>query len=178
MASSKTVGDTSAQTTDSKSKPHEPLPQQPSSKLTPLQSASNPKKKNEPRSPPPQAKKNQSQWKTGVATTKNVTEKANPSSGGTRQATKQPQPNSAGASATKNANPTPAGRTEPPAPRKVEKSRPTRGKAKKVCGCFGTFHTPLTNCLYCGRISCSEEGYDHCPFCGYMVEEVIADGSV
>lgn len=26
--------------------------------------------------------------------------------------------------------------------------------------------------LSCGRISCSKEGYDYCPFCGYMVDEV------
>lgn len=52
----------------------------------------------------------------------------------------------------------------------VEKSRPSRGKAKIVCGCFGTKHKALTNCLYCGRISCEAEGYDFCAFCGFMVE--------
>jgi hypothetical protein len=45
-----------------------------------------------------------------------------------------------------------------------------------VCGCYGTRHKALTNCLYCGRISCTLEGYDFCSFCGYMVEEVKADG--
>ena len=54
----------------------------------------------------------------------------------------------------------------------VPKSHPKRGKASKVCGCFGTRHKPLTNCLYCGRISCVVEGYGFCPFCGYMVEEI------
>ena len=49
---------------------------------------------------------------------------------------------------------------------------PPKGKAKRNCGCFGTLHKPLTNCLYCGRIACQEEGYDFCPFCGYLVEEV------
>jgi len=63
-----------------------------------------------------------------------------------------------------------------PAERKVEKLRPTRGKAKRECGCFGTYHKPLTNCLHCGRISCNEEGYDFCPFCGYLVEELVDDG--
>jgi len=56
----------------------------------------------------------------------------------------------------------------------VEKSknkRKPRGKAKVICGCFGTYHRPLTNCRYCGRISCIKEGYDFCPFCGYLVEE-------
>lgn len=58
--------------------------------------------------------------------------------------------------------------------RVVEKRRPTKGKAEIVCGCFGNLHKPLTNCLYCGRISCIEEGYDFCPFCGYLVEDVVA----
>lgn len=49
---------------------------------------------------------------------------------------------------------------------------PPKGKAKRTCGCFGTVHKPLTNCLYCGRISCADEGYDFCSFCGYLVEEV------
>lgn len=52
----------------------------------------------------------------------------------------------------------------------VEKSHPSRGKAKVVCGCFGTKHKALTNCLYCGRIICETEGYGFCPFCGFMVE--------
>ena len=51
-----------------------------------------------------------------------------------------------------------------------KKSRPTRGEPKFVCGCFGTFHKPLTNCLFCGRIACEKEGYTYCAFCGYMVE--------
>ena len=54
----------------------------------------------------------------------------------------------------------------------VPKSRPKRGKAKIVCGCYGTKHKVLTNCLYCGRISCIQEGYDFCPFCGWMIEEI------
>jgi Putative zinc finger motif, C2HC5-type len=56
-----------------------------------------------------------------------------------------------------------------------KKLTPKKGKATKVCGCYGTLHKPLTNCLYCGRISCVEEGYDYCPFCGFMVED-IRDG--
>ena len=50
-----------------------------------------------------------------------------------------------------------------------EKARPERGKPKVVCGCYGTKYKPLTNCLYCGRISCEAEGYDFCPFCGFFV---------
>lgn len=49
---------------------------------------------------------------------------------------------------------------------------PPKGQAKFDCGCFGTLHKALTNCLYCGRISCEREGYGFCPFCGYLVEEV------
>jgi len=55
----------------------------------------------------------------------------------------------------------------------IDKYQPTSGKAKLVCGCFGTKHKPLTNCLYCGRISCELEGYHYCPFCTYMVEAGI-----
>jgi len=55
----------------------------------------------------------------------------------------------------------------------IDKYQPTSGKAKLVCGCFGKKHKPLTNCLYCGRISCELEGYHYCPFCTYMVEPGI-----
>jgi len=55
----------------------------------------------------------------------------------------------------------------------VEKSRPERGKATVVCGCFGTKDKALTNCLYCGRIICEKEGYGFCPFCGFKVEEAV-----
>jgi NACalpha-BTF3-like transcription factor len=47
---------------------------------------------------------------------------------------------------------------------------PLRGKATIVCGCFGTVHKPLTNCLYCGRISCKKEGYGYCPFCSNLID--------
>lgn len=59
----------------------------------------------------------------------------------------------------------------PPAPKK---SHPPKGKASKVCGCFGRTHKALTNCLYCGRISCEREGYDYCAFCGYLNEKLDA----
>lgn len=59
--------------------------------------------------------------------------------------------------------------TKPP-----QKLHPPKGKASYVCGCFGTVHKALTNCLYCGRISCAKEGYDFCPFCGLLVEKVQA----
>mmetsp|Transcript_9831 Transcript_9831/g.15763 ORF Transcript_9831/g.15763 Transcript_9831/m.15763 type:complete len:355 (+) Transcript_9831:75-1139(+) len=45
------------------------------------------------------------------------------------------------------------------------------GKPKgKCCGCFGSKHKPLANCLRCGRISCEVEGInDYCHFCGYWI---------
>jgi hypothetical protein len=55
----------------------------------------------------------------------------------------------------------------------VKKSHPPRGKANIICGCFGTVHKALTNCLFCGRISCTKEGYDFCPLCGFLVEQVV-----
>lgn len=48
---------------------------------------------------------------------------------------------------------------------------PAHGTPTVICGCFGTLHRPLTNCLYCGRISCEREGYSYCGFCGYLVEK-------
>lgn len=77
-------------------------------------------------------------------------------------------------SASKAVAPAPATKPQPVMVEKipVQKTRPTRGKATLVCGCFGAIHAPLTNCLLCGRISCTKEGYGFCAFCGYMVEEV------
>jgi hypothetical protein len=49
---------------------------------------------------------------------------------------------------------------------------PLKGKAKFDCGCYGSVHKPLTNCLYCGRVACEKEGFTFCPFCGYLLEEV------
>ena len=91
------------------------------------------------------------------------------------QSSKQPNNNN---SSTVSQNESSSSQKVPPQEpeRVVEKSRPRKGKAKTVCGCYGTKHKPLTNCLYCGRISCTMEGYDFCSFCGYMVEEVKADG--
>ena len=53
---------------------------------------------------------------------------------------------------------------------------PQKGKASVVCGCFGTVHKPLTNCLHCGRIACETEGYGFCGFCGYLIEKVAVAG--
>jgi len=53
--------------------------------------------------------------------------------------------------------------------------RPQKGKPKKMCGCYGTKHEPLANCLHCGRISCEYEGYDYCPFCENLIIPGDAD---
>jgi uncharacterized Zn finger protein (UPF0148 family) len=49
---------------------------------------------------------------------------------------------------------------------------PPIGKAKVICGCYGTINKALTNCLFCGRIICEKEGYGYCPHCGHLVQEV------
>lgn len=53
---------------------------------------------------------------------------------------------------------------------KIAPVTPRRGQAAFKCGCFGTIHPCLTNCLYCGRIACEREGYSFCNFCGYQIE--------
>eukprot|EP00536_Pseudo-nitzschia_multiseries_P017529 jgi/Psemu1/225415/e_gw1.1607.6.1 len=85
-----------------------------------------------------------------------------------RRETANSTTNSTSTTATATATATTATATVP------KKFHPTRGKAEIVCGCFGTRHKALTNCLYCGRISCEVEGYGFCPFCGLLVE---AEGS-
>lgn len=103
-------------------------------------------------------------------------------------AAKAPAPSSSTASAKGNNIANAAPKTAPPpatAPKEVPtsanekpppKSHPPKGKASVVCGCFGSLHKPLTNCLYCGRVSCEREGYDFCPFCGMLVEQVSGGG--
>jgi hypothetical protein len=58
-----------------------------------------------------------------------------------------------------------------PRPRQPAALQP-KGTATAVCGCFGTMHKALTNCLFCGRVACNEEGYTFCPFCGYQLGPV------
>jgi hypothetical protein len=64
-----------------------------------------------------------------------------------------------------------------PAETPTIKTPPRKGTAAYNCGCFGSIHKALTNCLYCGRISCENEGYDYCPFCGYLVEDEKLNGA-
>lgn len=69
----------------------------------------------------------------------------------------------------------------PPTPPPVEIKPLTKGKAEIVCGCYGTRHEPLLNCLNCGYILCKREGFGFCPHCGYEVRadsvhrEAVAD---
>ncbi|OHS97488.1 Zinc finger motif, C2HC5-type family protein [Tritrichomonas foetus] len=37
------------------------------------------------------------------------------------------------------------------------------------CGCFGSEHKVINNCLSCGRIICAREGERPCPYCGTPV---------
>jgi hypothetical protein len=37
------------------------------------------------------------------------------------------------------------------------------------CGCFGTEHAVINNCIQCGRIICAREGERPCPFCGELI---------
>jgi hypothetical protein len=69
----------------------------------------------------------------------------------------------------------PTRKKAPPVTAPPPKSHPSKGTASVVCGCFGSLHKPLTNCLYCGRISCEREGYDYCAFCGLLVEQVSGE---
>lgn len=66
----------------------------------------------------------------------------------------------------------PPPKADPKATETTKKKRPEppKGKARVVCGCFGSLHKALTNCMYCGRISCAKEGYSFCPFCEYKIE--------
>ena len=45
------------------------------------------------------------------------------------------------------------------------------------CGCFGTEHEVINNCLNCGRIICAREGERPCPYCGTPVlsDETLSD---
>ena len=55
---------------------------------------------------------------------------------------------------------------------------PPKGKAKIICGCFGTIHPYVANCLHCGYILCQKEGYGYCPHCSNLVAETIISGNV
>lgn len=48
---------------------------------------------------------------------------------------------------------------------------------KFECGCFGTEHGAINNCMNCGRVICAREGERPCPFCGTLVfsDDTIRD---
>ncbi|EAY09622.1 Zinc finger motif, C2HC5-type family protein [Trichomonas vaginalis G3] len=39
----------------------------------------------------------------------------------------------------------------------------------KECGCYGTEHPAINNCMNCGRVICRAEGERPCPYCGTPV---------
>jgi activating signal cointegrator 1 len=86
-------------------------------------------------------------------------------------------PVSTAASAPQDRSPAKPTAQEPTKPVSVPKSRPRQGNNPVKCGCYGRIHSPLTNCLYCGRVACEREGYSFCAYCGYIVEEVVAPPS-
>ena len=47
-----------------------------------------------------------------------------------------------------------------------------KGKGRVECGCYGTEHRAIGNCLSCGRIHCSEEGPGKCFHCGERLEVI------
>ena len=54
-----------------------------------------------------------------------------------------------------------------PQMKQPEKPKP---KGRVECGCYGTEHRAIGNCLSCGRIHCSEEGPGKCFHCGERLE--------
>ena len=44
-----------------------------------------------------------------------------------------------------------------------------RVRSERFCGCLGTRHAPLTNCMNCGKVACEAEGYGPCTYCGTLV---------
>ena len=51
----------------------------------------------------------------------------------------------------------------------VVKAPIVKGKATIVCGCFGTVHPVVLNCLLCGRLICEIETSGFCPFCSNSI---------
>lgn len=45
-----------------------------------------------------------------------------------------------------------------------------RVRSERFCGCLGTKHAPLTNCMNCGKVACEAEGYGPCTYCGTLVQ--------
>jgi Putative zinc finger motif, C2HC5-type len=112
------------------------------------------------------------QAKKEVDVSKTSSSGASKSASATSAASKQVDP----APKLSNRNKKKAALEESEAAKLPEPRKPSQGKASIECGCFGSLHHALTNCLHCGRISCAKEGYDYCPFCGFLVEEVTELG--
>ena len=58
-----------------------------------------------------------------------------------------------------------------------QKKLPTEFNFSKECGCFGTEHPAINNCMNCGRVICKLEGERPCPYCGTPVfsDETLED---
>ncbi|GMH83433.1 hypothetical protein TL16_g09597 [Triparma laevis f. inornata] len=62
--------------------------------------------------------------------------------------------------------PAPAPSKPPPAPKPIIITPLRTGnRTSPTCGCFGSLHKILTNCLTCGYLTCTLEVYDFCPHC-------------
>ena len=57
------------------------------------------------------------------------------------------------------------------------KKLPTEFNFSTECGCFGTEHPAINNCMNCGRVICKAEGERPCPYCGTPVfsDETLED---
>ncbi len=51
-------------------------------------------------------------------------------------------------------------------------------KVPFVCGCMGTKHKAVNNCVNCGRIVCQHENRDNCLFCGEALIPIMSAGDV
>jgi len=47
-------------------------------------------------------------------------------------------------------------------------------KAQYICGCMGTTHKPVNNCVNCGRIVCQNENKDACLACGQVLIPIMS----
>jgi hypothetical protein len=56
--------------------------------------------------------------------------------------------------------------------KKKEKAIVLESTKRSVCGCLGTTHRAVVNCLCCGRVLCASEGVGECFFCGSKVNEI------
>ena len=51
----------------------------------------------------------------------------------------------------------------------IDNTEPAQISFDYQCGCFGTEHGVVNNCMNCGRVICTREGERPCPYCGTFV---------